>query len=77
MAGNVWQWVQDCYEHNYNGAPVDGSAWTVDDCEYRVVRGGAWVLDPQSFRSALRNRDSLDDRLNYLGFRVGRTLLVP
>src|SRR5262249_10215759 len=28
MAGNVWQWVQDCHHSNYNGAPNDGSAWT-------------------------------------------------
>ena len=25
MAGNVWQWVQDCYHANYIGAPDDGS----------------------------------------------------
>ena len=27
MAGNVFQWVQDCYHENYDGAPTDGSAW--------------------------------------------------
>ena len=40
MAGNVFQWVQDCYD--YNGAPTDGSAWTSGDCSRRVVRGGSW-----------------------------------
>ena len=25
MAGNVWQWVQDCYHDDYKGAPTDGS----------------------------------------------------
>jgi formylglycine-generating enzyme required for sulfatase activity len=25
-AGNVWEWVQDCYEVNYNQAPKDGTA---------------------------------------------------
>ena len=42
MAGNVWEWVQDCYHDNYDGAPTDGSAWTSGDCSLRVVRGGSW-----------------------------------
>lgn len=28
MHGNVWQWVEDKFHSNYQGAPVDGSAWT-------------------------------------------------
>ena len=28
MAGNVYQWVQDCYHDDYDGAPTDGSART-------------------------------------------------
>ena len=44
MHGNVFEWVQDCYEENYDGAPVDGSAVTTGDCTYRVQRGGSWVL---------------------------------
>jgi formylglycine-generating enzyme required for sulfatase activity len=23
MAGNVWEWVQDCYHDDYNGAPAE------------------------------------------------------
>jgi len=42
MAGNVWQWVQDCYHDDYNGAPTDGSSWTSGDCIRRVIRGGSW-----------------------------------
>ena len=30
MHGNVWEWVEDCNNNNYDGAPTDGSAWTVD-----------------------------------------------
>ena len=26
MHGNVWEWVEDRYHHNYNRAPTDGSA---------------------------------------------------
>ncbi len=41
-AGNVWEWVEDCSHQNYQGAPVDGSAWKEangGDCDRRVVRG--------------------------------------
>ena len=72
MAGNVWQWVQDCYHDNYN-SPADGSSWTTDDCSRRVVRGGSWNNDPQYLRSANRGGGSTGNRINYLGFRVGRT----
>ncbi len=37
--GNVWQWVEDCYHDNYDGAPTDGSAWTSEPCKLRVLRG--------------------------------------
>jgi formylglycine-generating enzyme required for sulfatase activity len=74
MAGNVYQWVQDCYHNDYNGAPTDGSAWTTDDCAIRVVRGGSWGLTPQVLRSASRLRVTPGIRLLNLGFRVGRTL---
>jgi formylglycine-generating enzyme required for sulfatase activity len=74
MAGNVWQWVQDCYQDNYNGAPADGSAWTGGNCDRRVVRGGSWILNPLILRAAIRYRGSTDVRDGDLGFRVGRTL---
>ena len=74
MAGDVWQWVEDCYHPNYNGAPTDGSAWTTDDCKNRVVRGGSCFGNPQYLRSAYRFGITTDGRLSGLGFRVGRTL---
>jgi len=74
MAGNVWQWVQDCYNADYNGAPTDGSAWTTGDCEKRVVRGGSWGYFPVDPRSAYRYGQFTADRNYNTGFRVGRTL---
>jgi formylglycine-generating enzyme required for sulfatase activity len=74
MAGNVWQWVQDCYHGDYNGAPSDGSAWTSGDCTRHVVRGGSWLNNPRNLRSAVRLGYPSVNRLNYLGFRVARTL---
>jgi formylglycine-generating enzyme required for sulfatase activity len=75
MAGNVWQWIEDCY-HNYEGVPTDDSAWTVGDCNLRVIRGGSWFENPQVVRSAYRDRLSTDIRGRNIGFRVGRTLSV-
>jgi formylglycine-generating enzyme required for sulfatase activity len=74
MAGIVWQWVQDCYHNNYNGAPTDGLAWTGGDCSDRVIRGGSWLSKPSLVRSAGRFRNTPSSKGNQLGFRVGRTL---
>ena len=75
MHGNVWEWVEDCYHDNYDGAPTDGSAWTAGgNCSVRVVRGGSWHDGPQYLRSAYRVGSATADRYDILGFRVGRAL---
>jgi formylglycine-generating enzyme required for sulfatase activity len=52
-AGNVWEWLQDCYHQSYDGAPTDGSAWEGHRCS-RVMRGGSWRYDPAGLRSDFR-----------------------
>ena len=42
MHGNVWEWVQDCWNGSYSGAPSNGGAWQQGDCSRRVLRGGSW-----------------------------------
>ena len=74
MHGNVWEWVEDCWNDNYEGAPRDGSAWTSGDCSCRVLRGGSWGNFSESVRSAVRGRDGTGGRVSYVGFRVARTL---
>ena len=71
--GNVWERVEDCWNVSYRGAPSDGSAWESGNCSRRVVRGGSWVDDPRSLRSANRIRSSFGYRDRYAGFRVART----
>ncbi len=73
-AGNVMEWVQDCYNPSYQDAPTDGSAWLKGDCEQRVVRGGAYNKPSSSLRSAARGKMSREARLQMLGFRVAREL---
>jgi formylglycine-generating enzyme len=73
MLGNVWEWVEDCWNESYNGAPVDGSAWTTGDCGRRVARGGSWYGIPRNFRVGVRLRDDAGIRGTNTGFRVART----
>ena len=71
MHGNVWEWTEDCYHDNYEGAPSDGRAWTSGgDCNFRVIRGGSWMFEPRHMRSASRFRTPRADRLNDVGFRL-------
>jgi formylglycine-generating enzyme required for sulfatase activity len=74
MAGEVWQWVEDCYSPSYDRTPTDGSASTRQDCGYRVVRGGAWNIGPDYARSAIRFRYPPNYQSLNRGFRVARTL---
>ncbi len=70
MHGNVWEWVQDCWNDSYDGAPANGSAWESGDCDLRVLRGGSWDFSPRWLRSAARNRYNANASLEGIGFRV-------
>ena len=72
--GNVWEWVEDCWNGSYDGAPSDGSVWTTGGACYRVLRGGFWIDKPWFLRSAFRGRGRTGSRSNFSGFRVARTL---
>jgi formylglycine-generating enzyme required for sulfatase activity len=75
MLGNVWQWTQDCSHFNYEGAPIDGSAWTSGRwCGVRIVRGGSFASRPWLVRPAKRNDPDASGRGNDIGFRVAKTL---
>ncbi len=73
MAGNVWEWTQDCWHDNYNGAPVNGEAWLESkrgDCSLRIIRGGTWNLRSTSIRPAERGGTSPAARVTNIGFRL-------
>ena len=72
MAGNVEEWVEDCFNDNYKGAPTDGSAWLTGICDIRMARGGDYFGMAAHVRSAARNGFSAGSRS--FGFRVARTL---
>ena len=70
MHGNVWEWVQDKWHSDYNGAPADGSAWERGDGADRVIRGGGWYCIAGCCRSANRGDIDRGDRSSGLGFRI-------
>jgi formylglycine-generating enzyme required for sulfatase activity len=74
VSGNIWEWVEDCMNDGYAGAPADGSARTTGNCEKRALRGGSWISDPSLLRSAGRYGVQADGRVGNVGFRVARTL---
>lgn len=75
MHGNVWEWVEDEWHENYEGAPDGGRAWVDNQvASIRVVRGGCWDDDARSCRSASRDGYVPWFRDGYLGFRVALSL---
>jgi formylglycine-generating enzyme required for sulfatase activity len=74
VSGNIWEWVEDCMNNGYAGAPANGSAWITGNCEKRVLRGGSWISDASLVRSAGRYGVQADGRVGNVGFRVARAL---
>jgi len=74
MLGNVWEWCEDDWHSNYNGAPKDGRAWIDNDKHYksgsRIVRGGSWYNNSRNFSCFWRNNDYPARRNYSIGFRV-------
>jgi formylglycine-generating enzyme required for sulfatase activity len=70
MHGNVWEWCQDNWHENYQGAPDNGNPWLNENDNRRLLRGGSWFYGPRDCRSAVRGRFSPDYRDVDRGFRV-------
>ena len=72
MSGNVWEWVQDCWNDSYTGAPKDGSAWERGDCGNRVLRGGSINFYRSGVRAANRIWSTLGYASTLNGLRPAR-----
>jgi formylglycine-generating enzyme required for sulfatase activity len=74
MHGNVWEWVEDCYQPTYEGAPTDGSALQKAGACQRNNRGGSWVNSAMNLRSDHRHKMGAGTRGTFVGMRLARTL---
>lgn len=76
MHGNVWEWVEDIYHCNHEGAPRNGSARLDEPFNLgsRTLKGGSWLDRPKRLRAADRQVSEPDDRAYCYGFRVALTL---
>ena len=72
--GNVYDWVEDCWNATYQGAPRDCSARVTGNCQRRVLRGGSWYDPPEMLRAAHRAGFFPAYRSDKIGFRVARSL---
>jgi len=70
MHGNVWEWCEDDWHDNYEGAPSDGRAWLSRKSTMKVMRGGSWCSPPHRCRSASRLGGDRGSRSFDIGFRV-------
>ncbi|MDP8225188.1 MAG: SUMF1/EgtB/PvdO family nonheme iron enzyme [Candidatus Lernaella stagnicola] len=72
--GNVWEWCEDDWHENYDGAPDNGSTWVKQKRgeSARVVRGGSWGDLAVYVRASIRGGGNPDYRGSNVGFRISR-----
>jgi formylglycine-generating enzyme required for sulfatase activity len=75
--GNGAEWVQDCWNDSYEGAPTNGSAWMSGDCSRAMLRSGSWFSGGDGQRSAVRFFNSRGARSRHMGFRAARSIPAP
>jgi len=74
-AGNVEEWLQDCWHKNYDGAPTNGSTWKEEgggDCGLHVLRGRSGGCTPEGVRSSYRSCGFTGGRSQSHGFRLAQ-----
>jgi len=73
ITGNVLEWSDDAWHHNYTGAPIDGSSWiNGEDNGIRVVRGSSWVFNSKNCTNRSNSNYHADASSYNLGFRIAR-----
>jgi len=77
MAGNVWEWVADCYASDYYVASPDINPPGPSCTGERVLRGGSWNDGLKFIQLTHRYSYPQDHRgfgLNFFGFRCARSI---
>lgn len=75
MAGDVFEWVEDCYLDTFDGAPSEAQVARQapsGDCAMRTLRASSWFNLPSFLRSAYRFREVPGGKSARRGFRLVR-----
>jgi formylglycine-generating enzyme required for sulfatase activity len=72
--GNVWDWVEDCWDDRDQQARSDGSARTREPCGHHLLRGGSWADREYLLRSGSYSFAATRTRSDHIGFRIARAL---
>ncbi len=73
VIGNVAEWVRDCPHNDYSETPtVATEAWTGDNCDLRVYRGGSWRSPRMATTLVARAAKPPERGTPTIGFRVVR-----
>ncbi|MBN1944861.1 MAG: formylglycine-generating enzyme family protein [Bradymonadales bacterium] len=76
LAGNVWEWLEDAWHVDYQGAPTDGSAWMAGPAvSMRAIRSGCWATAaPDYARIEFRAGAEESYYFDFVGFRPARSV---
>lgn len=74
MHGNIWEWVQDCWQSSYREMSESGAANESGSCRERVQRGGSWFYGPDDARAGYRSSAPFADKGVQVGFRLALDL---
>jgi serine/threonine-protein kinase PpkA len=69
-AGNVAEWVQDCYQNHHLDARRDGRSVELDSCRERTIRGGSKNSSVGRISNHARKGHNANGREDYIGIRV-------
>jgi formylglycine-generating enzyme required for sulfatase activity len=70
MSGNVYEWVSDWQEDNYYANSPKYNPKGPDKGKYKLLRGGAWDLQPETARTTSRYWNVAGARAVCMGFRL-------
>lgn len=78
MSANAREWVDDCWHSNYESAPSVNRRWGEENngqCNFPVLRGGAWIYNTYNVRTAYRNAYVTSQARSIMwGFRLVREI---